>query len=181
MTDFDKVLAMAGFIKSTPIREYTETFLRTKVPEYFKTIPSSSSGKYHPSFANGVGGLMRHTIAVAYIVHQITGLQFLRFRQKDRDRLLSAALLHDTFKQGETQEGTGSTMLMDHAKIAASKIEDDDIAALVLSHMGEWGMNKPGNWRAFILHLADYIASRKYITIEIPEEYFELQNSMECK
>ena len=179
MTDFEKVLAMTEFIKSTPIREYTRTFLIEKTPEYFKTIPSSSSGKYHPNYANGIGGLLRHTIAVAYIMHQVAGLQFLRFRQKDRDRLLAAALLHDSFKQGEKAEG--HTLLLDHAKIAAEKIEDDDIASLVLSHMGEWGMNKPGNWRAFILHLADYIASRKYITIEIPEEYFELQNSVECK
>ena len=40
------------------------------------------------------------------------------------------------------------------------------IARLVISHMGQWGNQKPGNREQFLVHVADFIASRKYLDIE---------------
>ena len=34
---------------------------------YFFTIPASSSGKFHPSFSLGEGGLVRHTKCMVYM------------------------------------------------------------------------------------------------------------------
>lgn len=36
--------------------------------DYFFTIPASSTGKNHPPFALGEGGLVRHTKCVVYMV-----------------------------------------------------------------------------------------------------------------
>ena len=37
------------------------------LPDYFFEVPASSTGKYHPSFALGSGGLVRHTkVAVRF-------------------------------------------------------------------------------------------------------------------
>ena len=41
-----------AYIKNPKIREFTEKVL-IKVPEYFFTIPASSTNKYHPSFSLG--------------------------------------------------------------------------------------------------------------------------------
>ena len=36
--------------------------------DYFFTIPASSTGKNHPPFSLGEGGLVRHTKCVVYMV-----------------------------------------------------------------------------------------------------------------
>ena len=42
-----------------------------KAPEHFWTIPASSTGKYHPEYASGDGGLIRHTKAVVRVADHI--------------------------------------------------------------------------------------------------------------
>ena len=42
-----------------------------KAPENFWTIAASSTGKYHPEYAAGEGGLIRHTKAVVRIADHI--------------------------------------------------------------------------------------------------------------
>ena len=41
------------------VRTSTETILEM-IPDYFYEIPASSTGKYHPDFSLGEGGLVRH-------------------------------------------------------------------------------------------------------------------------
>ena len=50
---FEKELEL---ICSDEIRKMVELTLE-KVPEYFYTIPASTTGKYHPAYSLGVGGL----------------------------------------------------------------------------------------------------------------------------
>ena len=49
-----------NYINDMRIREGAKILL-DGLPEYFYTIPASSTGKYHPDFASGEGGLVRHT------------------------------------------------------------------------------------------------------------------------
>lgn len=179
--DYETLRGLTKLIKNKAIREFTEKMLDEDVPGYFKSVPASSSGKYHPVYALGDGGLVRHTIAtVKFIVH-ISSLEYLHIDVLTRDKMIAACLLHDTYKQGLTGEG-GHTV-KDHAKVAHDEIvkcakeQDletvgDQIAKLVLSHMGEWSNNKPGNRISFLVHLSDYLASRKDILIDfdIPTE-----------
>ena len=41
------------------------------LPEYFFEVAASSTGKYHPVYALGVGGLVRHTIAAVEIANEM--------------------------------------------------------------------------------------------------------------
>lgn len=43
-------------------RKFVQTMLPA-VPPYFYTVPASSTGKYHPRYTLGSGGLLRHTKA----------------------------------------------------------------------------------------------------------------------
>lgn len=162
--DFEYLLKLTDRIANKSIREYTRKFLEES-PKYFRVIPSSSTGKYHPKYALGEGGLVRHTIAAVKIADHICSLEYLRVDQTTRDKILSACFLHDTRKQGLTDNGGEGHTVKDHAKLAAELIEDDMISKMVLSHMGQWGRNKPGNMPQFIVHLADYLASRKDIEV----------------
>ena len=41
-----------------------------KLPDYFFEVPASSTGKYHPKFALGEGGLVRHTKVAVRLAHE---------------------------------------------------------------------------------------------------------------
>ena len=178
-SDYEKLRGMTTLIANKDIREFVEKFFDEQVPDYFKHVPASSSGKYHPAYALGDGGLCRHVIAtVKFIVH-ITALKYLRIDSIMRDKMIAAAMLHDSFKQG--LDGSGGHTVKDHARVAAQEItkyasvsniadtdsERSSIARMVATHMGEWGgKTQPGNRYEFLVHLADYLASRKDILID---------------
>jgi len=58
------------YIKDPKIREFTEKAIED-MPDYFFEATSSSSGKYHPSYALGNGGLLRHTRAAVRIAVEL--------------------------------------------------------------------------------------------------------------
>lgn len=176
-SDYEKLRSMTSLIANKEIRVFVEKFFDEQVPEYFKHVPASSSGKYHPAYALGEGGLCRHVIAtVKFIVH-ITSLEYLRIDSIMRDKMIAAAMLHDAFKQG--LDGSGQHTVKDHARVASQQITkyaseltelDPDrptISRMVATHMGQWEPKcKPGNRYEFLVHLADYLASRKDILID---------------
>ena len=41
------------------------------LPEYFFEVPASSTGKYHPEYALGDGGLLRHSKAAMRIGYEL--------------------------------------------------------------------------------------------------------------
>ena len=60
---FNKELS---YIKDSRIKESASVLVEL-IPEYFFIEAASSTGKYHPSFSQGVGGLLRHTkVAVRF-------------------------------------------------------------------------------------------------------------------
>lgn len=168
MKDYDTLLKVIKLIQSQVIRDFVTDFLDTKVPEYFKTIPASSSGKYHPCTSLGEGGLVRHTIAAVKIGFYIVNLQHLNLTQEEKDYVIAALILHDTFKQGYGK-GEGYTT-QDHEIIASNEIEKEgfkQLADLVKTHMGQWGkFSKIETQLQFYVHLADYLASRKQIVVD---------------
>lgn len=180
--DWDMLLKVAGTIKNKEVREFTLDFLEKKVPDYFASVAASATGKYHPDYALGYGGLLRHTLAVTAVASAIVNLEYLQFNRVDKDMIIAACILHDSYKQGLTESGN---TIRTHPNVAAREISKHGketghehvaniIAGLVLAHMGEWGNQKPGNKGQFIVHLADFIASRKFIDIDwndlVPQE-----------
>ena len=156
--------------------------------DYFFTIPASSTGKNHPPFALGEGGLVRHTKCVVYMVERLC--ESFNIDEYKRDMLIVAALAHDIKKQGDCAEGVGHTV-HEHPLLAAQyicevyfAIDESEIYVpngimelivdAIKSHMGKWGayskfigdkkpLPMPQTECEKILQAADYLASRKEI------------------
>src|SRR3990167_5199297 len=71
-------------------------------PNYFWTIPSSSSGQNHPADENTEGGLVLHTKRVVDIANHLCEALYIRYIE--RDCVLAAAILHDLVKRGYPED-----------------------------------------------------------------------------
>ena len=76
------------------------------LPLYWWEVPASSTGKYHPSYALGEGGLMRHSISVVRFLNWFFSLeQYQRqYTDRERDLLRCAGLVHDGRKSGASDD-----------------------------------------------------------------------------
>lgn len=94
-------------------REYRNLaeFLIDQLDDYWFIKPASSTGKYHPKFNNGEGGLVRHSLNVCMWWQQM----YRAFEQElisfsDRDDMydlgLIACLFHDAKKYGDAEENS---------------------------------------------------------------------------
>ena len=54
------------YLKSDRIRKACLAMTKL-LPDYFYEVPASSTGKYHPSYSLGEGGLLRHSKAAMRI------------------------------------------------------------------------------------------------------------------
>jgi len=142
------------------------------MPSYFFDIPASSSGKYHPQYALGEGGLYRHTKAAVRIAISLLNLE--QHAGLPKDHIIIALIVHDAFKQGA--ERTDRTVT-EHPWLSSNYVRNFDyknkndlslIASLIESHMGQWTgdiLPKPETDAQKFVHLCDYIASRKFIEV----------------
>lgn len=174
-------------------RDFAEYCL-ARVPDYFFTIPASSTGKYHPNYCLGEGGLVRHTKAAMQIGEYLfecgtfAGSSFV-YNTKDVIRL--CLMFHDCCKQGTTNSGSGHTEF-EHPLMAQEFMincykdyqdtcndiglyENDLDFNSIASHMGKWNTSKYSNITLPIpifaderfVHTCDYLASRKTIEINL--------------
>lgn len=158
--------------------------LLTEAPDYFFTVPASSSGKYHPYFAREDNGLVKHTRCVVFFAK--CNAESFNFDSFMTDMLIIAAIAHDIKKQGNNY---GKYTVWEHPELAHDFILEMQtkypdlislenatiIANAVLCHMGKWS-NLPQFTRGkkayplpvslfeYALQSADYIASRTEIT-----------------
>lgn len=60
------------------------------LPDYFFKVPASSTGKYHPSFSLGEGGLVRHTKVAVRIAKELLDNNSLghKFTEDEKDLLI---------------------------------------------------------------------------------------------
>lgn len=173
------------------------------IPEYFFEAPASSSGKHHPRFALGKGGLLRHTKAAVQIAKDLLSLEkYSCLTDNEKDLIVCALVLHDTRKSGdncdkvvlasgEQGEIYESKTLPLHPKLAAlaicsnkenfSKLSREEGAFLlngITSHMGQWNttkegkviLPKPNNLSRELIHICDYLASRKAINFNFDDQ-----------
>lgn len=192
-------------IKNKDIREFAEVLL-DGIPDYIWHVGASSTGKYHPAYSLGEGGLMRHQIAVVRFLNFFFELEQYnkRFTNREMDLMRVAGLVHDCRKSGEQSDYERSKFTkFDHPIQMANVIysydekylsstEIDFIATCIHSHMGQWctdrksseELPKPIHDYQELVHLADYLASRKDLTMafDIPEQpKAELPNIDEYK
>ncbi len=165
-------------IENENIRGFLREALKL-TPDYFWKISASSSGKYHPDWATKERGLFYHTIFSMYLASELAttfGLTYL-----ERDIAIAACCLHDTIKYGMEYDeryydmhpymprsvyGNKNNNLIDIVgKNVFNAIMSAIEAHMGTIHDGSWSsiQKKPGNTVEMVVHLADYISSRKRI------------------
>lgn len=147
-------------------QEKTLSLLSSSVSEKMKSVPASSSGKYHPLFAQGEGGLVRHSKAVAQTAYGLAGLLNV---PGNKDRFVVAGLMHDMWKLGP--EGNSSFTDPKHGSLAAealARVGMSEEADLAGPHMGNFSKGQYKNapkiskFDQRLLNNADWLMSRTY-------------------
>jgi len=177
-------------IKNPDIRNFAEKAIEA-LPDYFFTVPASSTGKYHPAYALGEGGLLRHVRAAVRIAYELFRIDSFKFTDDEKDLILVALLLHDGWKHGE-EEKYSNYAISKHPLVASKKIKElfldkglleneqiEFICEAIETHMGQWVkswtseniiLQAPKTEAQKFVHLADYLASRKCIEINFEAE-----------
>lgn len=172
-----------NYIKSEDLKKSLVVILKS-LPDYWYSVPASSTGKYHPEYALGEGGLLRHSKAAMRIGYQLLSDPVIgeKYNEHEKDLLLISLLVHDGLKSGNPKE---KYTRFDHPILMANYIlenkdriglceEDAKLCADVIkTHMGYWTtdyngvevLEKPKTKYQNFVHMCDYLASRKCILI----------------
>lgn len=172
-------------INNENIKKSTELILDL-LPDYFYTMPASTSGKYHPIFSLGEGGLVRHIkVACRILEEMFNNESFSTYSEYEKDLIRMALILHDGFKSGKTYSNHTAVehplLMADFIKenlnlLFISEEDVEYVSRIISSHMGPWTKDregnevlpKPKNKEELLVHLCDYIASRNFLNV-----YFE--------
>lgn len=155
------------------------------LPDYFFEVPASSTGKYHPSFSLGDGGLVRHTkVAVRIAVELLNNNSiFTNFTSDEKDLIIMSILVHDGLKSGlEKSEYTkfehpilvSNYIKENKDKLSLNEEELNLLTSMIESHMGEWNTNaysnvvlpKPTTKYQKFVHMCDFLSSRKFLDVK---------------
>ncbi len=177
-----------SLIKNDHLKEVLKLILDEYLPNYWFTIDASSTGKYHPKYAAGEGGLMRHSKAAMFIGNEILNNPLFgdNFSSYQKDLLLMSLLIHDGLKYNyEKEKYTNfahpilmSKFIMDNHELWDLSYDDAEyMSKVIASHMGPWNTSKydktilpiPETKEEYFVHLCDYLASRKIINIQFDE------------
>ena len=159
------------------------------LPEYWFHVAASSTGKYHPKYSLGEGGLLRHSKSAMRIGYELLSDACIgeKYTDREKDLMLMALLVHDGLKLGEKEE---RYTRFDHPILMANfiinnqkqyNLEEDDakfIADVIKTHMGPWTNDYNGNeilerpktkYQNFV-HMCDFLASKKFLQVSFDEE-----------
>lgn len=176
-----------SYIKNDRIRQSGEVLVEM-IPSYFFTEAASSTGKYHPNFSQGVGGLLRHTkaaVRIAYCLLSNNSISY-KFTNDEKDLIILAIIMHDSVKRGIPEEKytkaehphLASKLIKDNtSKTSLNEDEINLLCSMINSHMGEWNKDYDGNeilekpkskYERFV-HMCDYLSSQKFLEIKFDE------------
>ena len=173
-----------NLIVNEDLRMAVKSYMEERVPDHFWEDGASSSGKFHPKFAQGKGGLVRHTKAVVLFAEELLRMSsYAYMREEYKDYVIAACILHDTMKYGLGEYDKSE--YKNHAKNASIAFEawcrEDGyrphflLLNAIESHMGQWSTereDRPFTSVDRCVHMADYMASRSFIDIpSIMDEY----------
>ena len=110
-----------NYIKDKRLRDNLVIILNM-LPDYFYEVPASSTGKYHPSFSLGEGGLVRHSKVATRIGYTLLNNDSVQnFNSHEKDLLLISILIHDGLKCGNPKE---EYTRFDHPILISNFIKD---------------------------------------------------------
>lgn len=171
------------YIKSEKIKNACQKMIEL-LPDYFFEVPASSTGKYHPEYALGEGGLLRHTKAAVRIAYELLNDPCIgdKYTQDEKDLMIMALILHDGLKSGLNHEKYTrfdhpiliSDYIMDNEEELGLEVEEIEfLCDAVKTHMGSWTtdyngvevLEKPKTKYQNFVHMCDYLASRKCLLV----------------
>lgn len=182
-----------------PLKLFTKWCLE-QLPDYFYEVAASSTGKYHPAYTQGEGGLVRHTQAAVRIANELFKNDTVQnFDDLEKDIIRVSLLLHDGIKHGVD----GSTHTVASHPLEVVKYLEDryfevpeeslpdevieimevdiwyQITECIKSHMGAWCYDYKTNEKILptpeteiqkFVHLCDYLSSRKCLEFNFSVE-----------
>ena len=174
-----------NLIVNEDLRMAVKSYMEEATPDYFWTDGASSSGKYHPKFSQGDGGLVRHTKAVVMFAEELLRMSsYAYMREEYKDYVIAACILHDTAKYGVSEydkaeyknhASNASKAFAEYAEHVMDYKPSEFLLNAIIAHMGQWSTEKEDRPFTNIdrcVHMADYMASRSFIDIpQITEEY----------
>ena len=191
MTKEDKIKVFEKEISYIKKDKYKKSIkeLISILPDYFFNVPATSTGKYHPSFAQGKCGLVRHTkvaVRMAYEMYMdssITGA----YTNNEKDLMIMSLIMHDGLKSGLEKEDftrfdhpilVGNYIKENRDKLDLTDKEIDFMVNVISSHMGPWNTSnysdvvlpKPETSRQRFVHMCDFLASRKVFNVEFDND-----------
>lgn len=172
-----------SYIKNDKLREIVSDTLDAS-PECIVEIPASSSGKYHPAYSLGEGGLMRHVKAAVGIAHcqietdifQCFGIDDAIDTQEEliiyADSAYAALILHDCCKPDDSpKHGTK----FDHPLMAAKLFKEIATKHITKDNMEYMKIVIPMIYKAIASHMGQWNTApyAKGITLPRPNTAFE--------
>ena len=173
-----------NLIKDASLRTFISACV-SFAPDYFFTIPASTTGKYHPEYSLGEGGLIRHTKAAVLLAEDLLRLE--QYSHLPHDEIIAALILHDCCKKGPAGQESMYTVsehplhardfVLENAQLLGFSSEKTNmICDLIASHMGQWNtgyhsdveiLPKPNSEAEKFVHLCDYLASRRFLHVAL--------------
>lgn len=177
------------YIRSLEYQENLKKLIEG-LPDYFFEVEASTTGKYHPRYALGEGGLLRHTKAAVKMGVELLNDPSIgdKYTERERDLILITLILHDGFKCGFPKERytrsdhpilAGNYVKEMKAELTFTEEDIDFIYDAIVTHMGPWNTHpytkeeilpKPKTKYQNFVHMCDYLASRKFIQVEFDAE-----------
>ena len=171
--------------------ELSESLLKIieMLPDYWFHEAASSTGKYHPEYALGEGGLLRHSKAAMRIGYELLNDPCIgdKYTSHEKDLMLMSLLVHDGLKRGINAEKytrfdhpilMGKFVLDNYKEIGITKEDAEFMDSVIKTHMGPWTtdydgnevLEKPKNKYQNFVHMCDFLASRKCILVPFDKD-----------
>ena len=177
-----------SYVKNNRYQECAKKMIEL-LPDYFFEIPASSTGKYHPKFAQGDKGLVRHTKVAVRMCYELSSNNSIgySFTNDEKDLMMIALIMHDGVKSGIPKE---KYTRVDHPLLASKLIRDNKdmigltdgeinfVCSVIETHMGQWNKDFNGNevlpvpknkYQRFV-HMCDFLASKKFIDVSFEDD-----------
>ena len=175
------------YIKNTSYRN-DAMYLIDALPDYFFEVAAASTGKYHPKYAQGEGGLVRHTKGAVRIAYELLANEVIgnKYTSDEKDLMVIALMLHDGLKLGKEQSKytkfehpllVGDFIRENKANLNFSDEEIKFLSDAISTHMGPWITDYNGNevlpypktkYQNFV-HMCDFLSSKKFLNVEFDE------------
>lgn len=175
------------YIKNDRIRNACLEMINV-LPDYFFEIEAASTGKYHPAYAAGKGGLLRHTKAAVRIASDLLGDACIgdKYTSDEKDLMIMGLILHDGVKCGVPKERYTkfdhpimmAEMIMDNEEKLGLEMEEVEfVCDVIKTHMGPWTtdyngvevLERPKTKYQNFVHMCDFLASRKALLVPFDE------------